>query len=164
MSARSLGPNTLSRILAMFVSSKGWGMPWQKSRIAFAIYCPIPGSASTCSRSLGNRPLRLYISCERAWIDVALRFQRPTGCKSSWRSLMLARLNAAHDGYFSMNPGKKFAMTSALVRCNRTSAMITRYKLAEDLRHGNFRPFLKYQESRFSLKVVISSELVTCSC
>ena len=152
ISASFREPNTRSSTLAMFPSSSGCLFPWQRSKIALAMYCPTPGRASIFSLVRGNLPFFSAIVVARYLKVAALRFHSPIGRMTSPISASVARANSRHEGYRSMNVSKNSATVSALVRCSNSSEITTWYLDADCLRQGKCLPFLVYQISNFRRK------------
>ena len=61
-----------------FTSINGDGSPWTNSVMAFAMYCPTPGSASIVTLFLGIRP-SLTIMSASSLSDLARCLQSPIG-------------------------------------------------------------------------------------
>ena len=109
--------------------------------IAFAMYWPTAGNSSICSRPEGNLPPRLDISVANDLREVARLRHSPIGLRNTSRSSRRATASASHDGNLSRKDAKNLATVSALVRCNRVSAMTFSYSLAELLLQGSpWRP------------------------
>ena len=84
------------------------------------MYCPTPGRASICPRSLGNLPLRFAISVARL-INVLDRLrQSPTGRMRAISSSSFAVAIWDHDRYRARKVGKNWATVSARVLWSRT--------------------------------------------